>query len=143
MVSREVRASLDLRHYGGDAGDLRFPDHVSPEARPDDAGVVEDLPGRQLSVGVEEGEARGGAAPARRAVYLAVGEDGDVALGEAGFFGVLEEDGAVDVPQPGLQGVRDLRRGVQVVLYSRPSSTNRVRLAGSTARPKERASTLA
>jgi hypothetical protein len=40
MVSREVRASLDLRHHGGDAGDLRLPDHMSPEARPDDAGVV-------------------------------------------------------------------------------------------------------
>ena len=31
MVSREVRASLDLRHHGGDAGDLRLPDHASPK----------------------------------------------------------------------------------------------------------------
>jgi hypothetical protein len=46
VVPREVRASLDLCHHGGDAGDLRLPDHVSPETRPNDAGVVEGLFGR-------------------------------------------------------------------------------------------------
>ena len=46
VVPRKVRTSLDLRHHGGDAGDLRLPDHASAEARPDDAGVVEGLFGR-------------------------------------------------------------------------------------------------
>ena len=46
MVPREVRASLNLRHDSGDAGDLRLPDYASPEAHPNDAGVVEGLFGR-------------------------------------------------------------------------------------------------
>ena len=46
MVPREVRTSLDLRHHGGDAGDLRLPDYASSEARPDDADVLEGLFGR-------------------------------------------------------------------------------------------------
>src|SRR5215217_3325584 len=120
VMPREVRASLDLRHHGGDAGDLRLPDHASPEARPNDAGVVEDLFGRYSPLGVEEGQTRRGAAAARRAVHFAVGEHRDVALGDAGPpavpFGVFEEDGAVDAPQPGLQRVGDLGGGVQVVV---------------------------
>ena len=66
---------------------------------------------------MEESQARRGPAAARRAVYLAVGEDGYVSLGEARAFDVLEEDGTVDIPQPGLQGVDDLHWGVQLVLY--------------------------
>ena len=46
VVPREVRTSLNLRHHGGDAGDLRLPDHASPEACPNDAGMVEGLFGR-------------------------------------------------------------------------------------------------
>ena len=46
MMAREVRASLDLRLHGGDAPHLRLPDHASPEARPNDTGVVEGLFGR-------------------------------------------------------------------------------------------------
>ena len=55
-MAREVGAALDLGHHGGEARHLRRPDHAALEARPDDAGVVEDLPGWQPGVGMEEGQ---------------------------------------------------------------------------------------
>ena len=73
------------------------------------------------AVGGQEREPGGGPAAARRAVDLAVGEDGDVALGERDAGGpvglgrrlVLPEDDAVDAAQLGLVGVDDVERRVE------------------------------
>ena len=58
VVPREVRAALDLRDHRRDAGHLRLLHHAALEVRPDDAGMVEGLAGREPPAGVEEGKAR-------------------------------------------------------------------------------------
>jgi hypothetical protein len=65
VVPREVRAALDLRDYRRDAAHLRLLHHAAPETRPDDAGMVEGLAGREPPAGVEEGQTRRGPAAAR------------------------------------------------------------------------------
>ena len=65
-------------------------------------------PARQLPAGVEQGEPGRGARAARRAVDLAVGEHGHVALGQRLLALLLPEDDAVHVPQLRLERVHDL-----------------------------------
>src|SRR5215471_4325874 len=76
VTSGQMRASLDL----GDQSVLVLVDHPAAELAADDADVSELLAARKLAACVEERETRRRAAPAGRAVDLAVGEDGDVAL---------------------------------------------------------------
>ena len=63
-------------------------------------------PRGELAARVEQRKPRGRAAAARRAVDLAVGEDGDVALRVRAL--ALPEDHAVDVAQLGLERMDDL-----------------------------------
>ena len=68
--------------------------------------MAELLPARELTRRVEQREARRRAAPARRAIDLAVGEHRDVALNVLAL--ALPEDHAVDVSELGLDGVDEL-----------------------------------
>ena len=78
VAAGQVGAALDL---GDDAGgDLL--DHAAGELAADDAQVAERLADREPALVVEQRQPRRRAAAARRAVDLAVGEDGDVALRE-------------------------------------------------------------
>ena len=89
-------------------GDLGVPDDAAAELRADDAQVPQLLATRKPSRAVEEREPRRGAAAARRAVDLAVGEHGDVALRERLLALLLPEDHAVDVAELGLERVDDV-----------------------------------
>ncbi len=82
MSAREVGLALDLRHDRRPAVRLDLFDDARPELGADDAPVEELAARFELAARVEEGEARRRAAPAGRAVDLAVGEDGDVPLSE-------------------------------------------------------------
>ena len=65
-------------------------------------------PTRQLLRGIEQGKSGRRSRAARRAVDLAVGEDGHVPLGQRVGALVLPEDDAVDIPQLRLDRVHDL-----------------------------------
>ena len=77
--ARAERAALDLGDDGRPAADLRLADDAAAELAADDAQVAKLLAAREPAA-VEEREPRRRAAAARRAVDLAVGEDGDIAL---------------------------------------------------------------
>src|SRR5918996_2950758 len=103
---RAPGAALDLGDDRGAAGDLGVPDDPGAELRPDHALVDELLAAREFAGALEKREARGGAAPARRAVDLAVGEDGDVPLPHRRPEAhALPEDHAVHVAELGLERV--------------------------------------
>src|SRR3954447_18335500 len=97
MLARAERAPGDLRHDRGPAGDLRRGDDARRELAADDRDAAERLAGCEA----EHGEVRARRAAARRAVDLAVREDGHVAL-------ALREADAVYPVQLRLQRVRDL-----------------------------------
>src|SRR5581483_12017190 len=117
VVAREVRRTLDLGDDGGNAGDLGLADDACPELAADDAAMDELVAGPEPSLGREQREPCRGAAAARRAVDLAVGEDGHVALHERRARALLlPEDHAVDVAQLGLDRVDDLSLRLELAL---------------------------
>src|SRR5581483_2705129 len=92
----------------GDDAVRRLLDDPAGELAADDAQVAERLAGAEPPLVVEQGEPRRGAAAARRAIDLAVGEDGDVPLGERLVALLLPEDDPVEVAQLGLPRMDDL-----------------------------------
>ena len=113
MLAGAERAPLDLRDDGRRSGDVGVADHPRAELRPDDAAVAELGSAGKAAGAVEEREPRRGSAAARRAVDLAVGEHGDVALREGILSLLLPEDDAVDVAQLGLERVDELVLGLE------------------------------
>src|SRR5436190_7554351 len=100
----QVGTALDL----GDDALGGFLDHPAGELAADDAAVEERLVRRDAPFAVQQREPRGSAAPARGAVDLPVGENGDVPLGERILALVLPEDDAVDAAKLRLARVDDL-----------------------------------
>src|SRR5205823_9467165 len=78
------------------------------ELAADDAAMEERVAHGEPTFVVEQREPRRGAAAARRAVDLAVGEHRHVALGERRFALFLPEDDAVHVPKLRLARMDDL-----------------------------------
>ena len=129
------RAALDLRDDRGAARDLGVADDPGAELGADDALVEELGPARELARALEEREAGGGSAPARRAVDLAVGEHGHVALAQGrAEVDPLPEDDPVDVPQLVLLGWTNGRCPSSPAFTARPSSISSGRFRGLTGR---------
>ena len=82
--------------------------------------VPELLAARQTAGAVEQREPRGRAAAARRAIDLAVREDGDVALGQRVLALLLPEDHAVDVAKLRLERVDDVLPRLDLALQLTP-----------------------
>ena len=113
---------LDLREHGRAAGDLGIPDDAGAELGARDALVDELLAARKLAGALEEREPGGGTASARRAVDLAVGEDGDVPLPQGrAHVDPLPEDDAVHVAELRLDRVDERTARLQPAFTSRPS----------------------
>ena len=98
---------------------------VAANAVPTIESWREDATGREAAVGVQQRDPRAGARPARRAVDLAVGEDGHVALVRPGrgVAEVVEDDRPVDAGEAGRRSDGGRARCPRArALISRPSA---------------------
>ena len=144
MIAAQIRAAFHIGDHGVELADPRLAHDPPCKLRPYDALVGESISSVEPSRFVEESETGGGPAAAGRAVYLAVREDRDVPLPQRPSslrFG--EEYRAVDVTQARFEGVRDLVRVVDRVLYLAPRTMNCARLAALRPRPTFCAATQA
>jgi SAM-dependent methyltransferase len=113
VAPRPEGAALDLGDHGWDPGDLRAVYDSRAELCVDHAQMAELRAARKLRGPVKQRKACRGAAAARRAVDLAVGEHRHVALHEGRAVGdVLPEDHAVDVAKLRLERVDDVGLGL-------------------------------
>ena len=85
VIAGQIRAAFHIGDHGVELADPRLAHNPSPKLCPYDALVRESISPDELPRVVEEGETRGGPAAARRAVYLAVREDGNVPLSKRGI----------------------------------------------------------
>jgi hypothetical protein len=116
------------------------------EPGPHDRVVHQVLSRFQGAAGGEDRHPRCGAGPTRRAVELAIGEDGHVALVEVSVTGLaelVEQDRPVDPVQPRVSGCCAYLVSLSAPFTSRPMAISSLTLPGSTARPASAARTWA
>src|SRR5215210_3546432 len=106
VIAAAVRRALHLRDDPRSAADIDVAEDAASKLIADDAEVPQRVAARQLARGVAKREPRRRSTPARRAVDLAVGEDGHVALHVRLL--ALEEDDAVEIAQLGFERVNDV-----------------------------------